>query len=686
MSTLSEFFAPSGHLDAGLSGFTYRASQQQMAELVAQALDDNRHAALEAGTGIGKTYAYLVPVLLAGRSAIISTGTRTLQDQLYTRDLPALGAVLGRPVDVALLKGRANYLCWHRLETARRDAARYAEHGDTLDALADWGRASESGDLSRLDDLPDDYALKSLITSTADNCLGQRCEDFERCFVVEARRRAQRAQVVIVNHHLLLADLALKESGFGELLPGAEAVIVDEAHQLPEIAQQFFGVSAGTRELETLARDTAAEARASAVMPDLDAALGALTRRVADARRRVAGREEGALAWPAAPSPAREALTELAPLADDVAAAIEAVEGREPGLERCRERAVAAAARLRHIAEAEPGDGLRWLDLRARSFTAHWTPFDIGDAMASRIADQGGAWIFTSATLAVRDDFAHFLDRIGIHDALTSVLPSPFDYEHNARLYVPEGLPQPSDPEHPEALMAEVWPVVEAAGGGAFLLFTSYRALRAAEQWIARRSAPGPVLVQGAGSRSQLLAEFREAGNAVLLGTGSFWQGVDVRGSALRVLVIDKLPFASPGDPLVQARIEAIRRAGGDAFNEFQLPQAVITLKQGVGRLIRDFDDRGLVVLGDPRINTRGYGRVFVDSLPPMPRIERAAEALEFAASLRADADGGGEADGADRADGGDDAGEADDADRADGAGGADDAGDADGAARAVTP
>jgi ATP-dependent DNA helicase DinG len=304
------------------------------------------------------------------------------------------------------------------------------------------------------------------------------------------------------------------------------------------------------------------------------------------------------------------------------------------GLRNCAERGASCAARLKEITVADVSEGLRWFDLTAGSVAVHWTPLDVGAALAARIEAQSGVWIFASATLAVGEDFSHFLGRIGVRAPLTGVLPSPFDYERNARMYLPQGLPDPSDELYVETLLATIWPLVEAAHGGAFLLFTSYRALQRAQLWLARRVAPGRVLVQGHGSRSDLLNQFRADGNAILLGTGSFWQGVDVRGRALRFVMIDKLPFAVPSDPLVQARAEAIRRAGGDAFNELQLPQAVLALKQGVGRLIRDFDDRGLIVLGDPRLRTRGYGATFLASLPAMPVIEDFADALEFATSL----------------------------------------------------
>jgi ATP-dependent DNA helicase DinG len=636
MQDLADIFGSDGALAERLPGFSYREAQQQMATLVAKALESGRHAVIEAGTGIGKTFAYLLPVLLADRRAIISTGTRTLQDQIFSRDLPLLGAVIGRPMKVALLKGRNNYLCWHRLETAMHDGTRDAGTVGALRALREWGQTSDSGDLTELEDLADDHALRGAVTSTVDNCLGRDCEFFDRCFVLEARRRAQAAQVVIVNHHLLLADLALKESGFGELLPGADVVIVDEAHQLPDVAQQFFGLSVSTRELESLARDVYSEATKAGVVGQIDAPLGALSKAIIGIRS-LAGQASviaGRVPWIAAPTALRDRLPEVSALLESLGGTLDQLAEASGGLRNCEERCSACAARLQSVTNADPAEGLRWFEFSAGVVAVHWTPLDVGSALAARIEAQGGVWVFASATLAVGDDFSHFLGRVGIKGALTNALPSPFDYATNARVFVPQGLPDPSDALYVESLLAAVWPLLEAARGGAFLLFTSYKALQRAELWIAQRDAPGRVLVQGRGSRSELLNEFRTDGNAILLGTGSFWQGVDVRGPALRFVMIDKLPFAVPSDPLVQARAEAIRRSGGDPFNELQLPQAVLTLKQGVGRLIRDFDDRGLIVLGDPRLRTRGYGRTFLASLPPMPILDDFAEALAFAAVL----------------------------------------------------
>ena len=642
MPDLAEIFDTHGLLARHLPGYTRRVAQQDMARLVDEALSQHRHLAVEAGTGIGKTFGYLVPALLGGRRTAISTGTLTLQDQLFKRDLPLLGAVVGRPVRVALLKGRSNYLCRRRLDAARQGAVRGHALLDRLETVHRWSRTTAHGDLTGMGDFTEDYPLRAWITSTADNCLGSRCPQLDDCFLVEARRRALAADVVVVNHHLLLADLTLKEAGFGQLLPDLEAVIVDEAHQLPEIAQQFFGVSVGSRELQNLARDVVAETRAAGVSGELEPLADSLARAAADARLAFGG-QRGRLSWNACPPDATRSLEDWEGALERLGAALEGIGDMGPGLQRCWERSRDGIARLKALDDDE-SRGLRWVEVSPQSFAAHWTPLDVGAELGGRIQAHDATWVFTSATLAVGEDFSHFLGRVGVPEADSGVLASPFDFRRNARLYLPEGLPPPSASDHVDRVLACVWPLVEAAGGGAFLLFTSYRALNAAHAWIAGRALPGPLLVQGEGPRTELLTQFRSASNAVLLGASSFWQGVDVRGPALRLVVIDKLPFAAPGDPLIQARLHAIRRDGGDPFTEFQLPQAILALKQGVGRLIRDFSDRGLVVICDPRLRTRGYGRFILESLPEMPVLESQDQALDFIATLAPDPDFAGDA------------------------------------------
>jgi ATP-dependent DNA helicase DinG len=609
-----------------------------MARAVGAALARGEPLIIEAGTGIGKTFAYLVPALLSGRSIIISTGTRTLQDQLYRRDLPLLARALGMPVQVALLKGRANYLCRHRLTLATQQRSLAFGRGSSrvLARVMRWAALTKSGDLAELTDLPEQSALWPQITSTRENCLGQECAEFARCHVIEARRAAQAAQIVVVNHHLLLADLALKEEGFGDLLPGADALILDEAHQVPDIAAQFFGESLSTRQIELLARDLALELKAAAVRaPHLDELLGRLERDAEGLRQLVPGasRQE----WAQLPDVFLEALGSLERLLRTLAQETEAL-GASMSTVSAR-RALTLADTLATLAALPDEAGLKWVDV-AGSHSKHasgvvslsFTPFEIADRLSELIHARPAAWVFTSATLAVGDDFTHFAQRIGVPDARHLKIDSPFDYRTQARLYLPRGMPDPQDPRYAGRFIEACAPLLEASGGRAFILYTSHRGLQDGVIALRERfpDPPFPVLVQGQAPREELLRQFRLLGNAVLLATGSFWEGVDVKGEALAIVAIDKLPFASPDDPLLKARLEGIRRTGGNPFIGHQLPQAVLTLKQGVGRLIRDFDDFGVIVLGDPRLTSRSYGRLFLEALPPCPVITEAAEGARF--------------------------------------------------------
>jgi len=608
-----------------------------MAEAVAAALDSNGTLIVEAGTGTGKTYAYLVPALLAGLRVIISTGTRHLQDQLYEQDLPVVRRALAIPVRVALLKGRSNYLCLYRLQgTEENGRLGTREQVAELRRIRTWANRTRHGDIAELSNVPETSLIWPRVTSTVDNCLGQDCPRLNDCFLAKARREALAADVLVINHHLFCADMALKETtGFAELLPGAEAFVLDEAHQLPEIASHFFGKSLSGRQLSELARDTVVEQLRDAAdfvglrqrAEALEPAVATLREALGLADRRAPWREIADL--PAV----QEALTAVSGALDRLREALKEAAQRSRGLENCYRRGEDLEQRLALLTGKESNpDSVRWFETRGRGFTLSLTPLDIAQTFQGRVEAQPGAWIFTSATLAVGEAFEHFSARLGLHDYEALRLDSPFDFARNTLLYHPPGLPDPSSPHFTMALMEAVLPVLAASRGRAFLLFTSYRALREATELLLGRFEY-PLLVQGQRPKAALLREFRELGNAVLLGTASFWEGVDVRGEALSCVVIDRLPFAAPGDPVMQARIESLRQRGEDPFLSYQLPQAVITLKQGVGRLIRDVTDRGVLVLGDPRLTTKSYGRVFLNSLPPMPRTRNLERVNTFFAS-----------------------------------------------------
>ncbi|HEY2634680.1 MAG TPA: ATP-dependent DNA helicase, partial [Steroidobacteraceae bacterium] len=591
---------------------------------------------VEAGTGTGKTFAYLVPALLSARSVIISTGTRTLQDQLFHRDIPLLARALGLPVKIALLKGRANYLCRHRLELATQQGALLGgERGvaRTLARISRWAATTKAGDLSELTDLPEQSEAWPLITSTRENCLGTECPQYSRCHVFEARRNAQAADIVVVNHHLLLADLALKDEGFGDLLPGAEAVILDEAHQVPDIAAQFFGQVWSVRQVQLLMRDVTAEAAAAGVrdltIAEAVAAVEARLEELRGALQLDLRRHE----WASLPDSFLDALPELETALSDIATQLEGL-GGGAGIANCARRSATLANGLAALRELSEDAGLRWVDVNPSGLLLQYTPFEIAERLREYVEARPCAWVFTSATLAIGEDFSHFAARIGLPDARTVRIDSPFDYPIQARIFLPPNMPQPQDPAFAAKFIDACAPLLEASGGRAFLLYTSYRGLAEGVRALQARfpNPPFPVLVQGEAPREALLNRFRELGNAVLLATGSFWEGVDVKGEALSIVAIDKLPFASPDDPLLKARLEGIRRRGGNPFSEYQLPQAVLALKQGVGRLIRDFDDFGVIVIGDPRLKTKAYGRVFLEALPPSPVIAESSVGAVFLA------------------------------------------------------
>lgn len=622
-----------GAFDACLDGFAPREAQIEMANAVETALADGSDLVVEAGTGIGKTLAYLVPALLSGSRVIVSTGTKTLQDQLYFRDLPLVREALEADIDAALLKGRGNYLCIYRMHKAQDDARLPSREAVAeLNALRDWSARTKDGDLSTSPVVSSDSGLMPLVTSTVDNCLGSECPNFDDCWVAKARRKAQDADVVVVNHHLLFADMALRQSGFGEVLPGADAFIVDEAHQAPETASQFFSLTFSTRQVSDLCKDLRKETgEVSGALGTLRDPLEACEQAVKAIQASVDDHLDDRGSWGEflASAAVCDDLRQLDQRVAELCDVAETLNGRSRGMDSCIERLLELRAVLDRFDSGDSPDEVRWFERRGQGFALMITPLKVARAFSEFRENLDASWIFTSATLTVDGSFEHFRRQMGLMQAGTLQLESPFDYQANALLWLPEGLPEPRDPAFVERLLETVAPALEASGGRAFLLFTSHRALQRAAEWM-REETDFPLFVQGEAPRSLLLEEFRESGNGVLLGSASFWEGVDVIGEALSLVVIDKLPFAAPDDPVMVARSDQLRSEGENPFMKHYLPQAVISLKQGAGRLIRDVHDRGVLVICDPRIRSRSYGRVFLDSLPPMKPAEGLEEVQAF--------------------------------------------------------
>ncbi|MGC4404462.1 ATP-dependent DNA helicase [Methyloversatilis sp. MC4-4] len=645
MSDIPATFAPDGPLARAIPGFTPRTQQTEMAERVAQAIADRSVLVVEAGTGTGKTYAYLVPALLSGAKVIVSTGTKTLQDQLYGRDLPTVRGALGVPVSIALLKGRANYLCHYHLERSLQEG-RFGSREDAshLQAIARWAKVTSTGDKAQCSEVPEESGAWSHATSTRDNCLGQDCPNAKECFVTAARREAMEADVVVVNHHLFFADLMLRDEGVAELLPACNAVVFDEAHQLAETASLFFGESVSTSQMLELARDTRAEALVGAKdFKQLPESAERMVKAVRDLRlvfreenvRLSAAQIDERPAFAPALATVLEALNELAGLLETQAA-------RSEGLEKCWQRALDLIARVERWQAGEKAgeqsDRVRWAEVYTQALALNATPLSVADIFRRQMEDNPRAWIFTSATLSVGNDFGHYCGELGLHNAETAQWGSPFAYEQQALLYAPENMPEPSAPTYAEAVARAAWPLIKACRGGVFVLCTSLRAMKRIHELIEDKLSAWdperPLLMQGQATRSELLDRHRAAGNAVLVASQSFWEGVDVRGDALQLVIIDKLPFAPPDDPVLSARIEHLKRQGRNAFSEYQLPHAVISMKQGAGRLIRDESDHGVLMVCDPRLVEKHYGKVIWRSLPPMRRTRSADVAVQFLESL----------------------------------------------------
>lgn len=644
---IEHLFSSSGPLASAISGYRQRPSQTDMAVAISDAIDKNQALVAEAGTGTGKTFAYLAPALLWGGKVVLSTGTKNLQDQLFLRDIPTIRNILNVPVTIALLKGRNNYLCpYHLARTLENGRLTSREDAGYLRAISRFAKSTLTGDKSELSSVPENALIWSLVTSTRDTCQGAECPSYQDCFVMKARREAQQADVVVVNHHLFFADLALKESGTAELLPNANTVIFDEAHQLPEIATLFFGDSVSTSQILELCRDVLAEglshARDGAKWADIVVPLEKAARDL-----RLCFSQDFV----------RMPVSDIAP-SSDFSPTLEIVEDklsnmskvledqavRAETLAACFVRACTlmdAISKWKKDLENNQGEHIFWVETYASSLQLHQTPLSIAPLFSKQRESNPRAWIFTSATLAVKNDFHYFSAQMGLQDEMSKTWQSPFDYEQQALLYVPEGMPQPNSPHYTDAVVDAALPVVEAAHGRTFILCTTLRAVRRVgerlKEAFAERNLPYTLLLQGDAGRTELLDAFREDGNAVLVGSQSFWEGVDVRGEALSAVIIDRIPFSPPDDPVLSARIAEMEKQGLNGFMDYQLPEAIINLKQGSGRLIRDEFDQGVLMICDPRLISSRYGRRIWQSLPPFKRTRVLADVQAFFANNTTD-------------------------------------------------
>ncbi|KAF1044596.1 MAG: putative ATP-dependent helicase DinG [Herbaspirillum frisingense] len=666
---IDRLFGAGGPLGGAVGSYRPRHAQTEMSKAIAAAIASQGTLIAEAGTGTGKTFAYLVPALLWGGKVIVSTGTKTLQDQLYNRDIPTVRRALHAPVSVALLKGRSNYVCHFHLERTLQNGRLTArEDVGYLRDISRFVKTTSSGDKAELTKVPETASVWNLVTSTRDTCFGSECQYYQDCFVMKARKEAQQADVVVVNHHLFFADVALKDTGIAELLPSANTVIFDEAHQLPETATLFFGETVSTSQVLELCRDVLAEglshARDGADWPRVVAPVERAARDL-----RLAFPEDSvrlALNQIAQSSAFFPALDTLKDCMDDMIAVLEKQDERAETIEQCRDRANEILRQLEtwsapeepatrkpaakapatpaqsQEGQAENPDGeqvqkpfyVLWVEAFSSSLQLHRTPLSIAPIFNKQREGTPRSWIFTSATLAVKRDFNHYAAQMGLWNAPAQSWPSPFNYGEQGILYVPQNLPQPNSFEYTDAVIDAALPTIEAAGGRCFFLCTTLRAVnRAAERLRAEFEARGltfPLFVQGEAGRTELLDRFRAAGNGVLIGSQSFWEGVDVRGDALSLVIIDKLPFSPPDDPVLAARISEMEKQGLNGFVHHQLPAAIINLKQGAGRLIRDEGDRGVLMICDPRIITKNYGRRIWQSLPPFKRTRELAMVQEF--------------------------------------------------------
>lgn len=640
---IDRLFSAGGPLAPAVGSFSPRRSQTEMAKAIAQAIADQKTLIAEAGTGTGKTFAYLVPALLWGGKTIVSTGTKNLQDQLFLRDIPTVRAALRAPVSVALLKGRSNYVCHYHLERTLQNG-RMTSRDDVgnLREISRFIKMTSSGDKAELSKVPENALIWNLVTSTRDTCMGQECQYYQDCFVMKARREAQQADVVVVNHHLFFADVALKDTGVAELLPSANTIIFDEAHQLPDTATLFFGQTVSTSQILELCRDVLAEGLAHARGgPDWAKVVTVVEKAARDLR----------LTFPqdimrlslSQIMPSSDFFPALATLKEKLGEMIDVLEdqaARAETLEQVRVRAVELAAGLEGWKPdgkgklVEGDEAVLWVEAFSSSLQLHKTPLSIAPIFNNQREGTPRSWIFTSATLAVKNDFKHFSNQMGLTGEPAQSWPSPFNYAEQGILYVPTGLPEPNSFGYTDAVIDAALPVIEAAGGRTFFLCTTIRAVKQVSERLrdefANRGLNFPLFVQGERGRTELLDSFRNAGNGVLVGSQSFWEGVDVRGDALSLVIIDKLPFAPPDDPVLAARIDVMEKQGMNGFMHHTLPEAIINLKQGAGRLIRDETDRGVLMICDPRLISKSYGKRVWQSLPSFKRTRLQEDVIAF--------------------------------------------------------
>ena len=633
MTTLNEIFSEKGLLAQQIKGYSPRTAQIEMATAINDTIKRQQALVAEAGTGTGKTFAYLIPAILSGKKTIVSTATKNLQEQLFHNDLPLIQKVLKtNAFKTALLKGRSNYLCHYRLKQAL-DSTQGFDKQDTklLLKIKTWAKKTKQGDIAQMSTVNESNPIWYQATSTRENCLGADCPDYKECFLAKARRNAQEADIIVVNHYLLCADWSLRETGFGELLPDAEVIILDEAHQLAEIASGFLGLSLNAKKLTDLSQDTLeAYFQDAKDMPDLRTACDDLKHEVQDLRLAFgANIRKGEWQEIEHNPKISTALQNLSAQLQRLEASLKKASVKSELLELCYQRNKEINAQLQSLVNNTIDESIRWFETHRLSFTLGNTPLNIASEFQKFMQESKATWIFTSATLSVGQHFEHFCRTLGLENTDCYRWESPFDYQKQALFYHPKGLPQPNDDEAIERIIEFAIPVLNASRGRAFFLFTSYRALnRAAE--LLEKTLEYPLLVQGTKPKSVLLKEFKQHGNAILLATASFWEGVDVRGEALSCVIIDKLPFASPYEPVLKARLAMMKQQGKNGFFEHQVPLAATALRQGVGRLIRDATDRGVLMICDPRLLKRAYGQIFLDSIPNMRRCRNIQEVEDF--------------------------------------------------------